>query len=200
MWFMYVNKKLVNVPFSDAIVIFCQYIDRSFMIFCVILIFVESIMLRKEHFKIFDILSEIDESLLKNFGIKMSYQRNTIINHIITSFNFFTFVSLVRRFFDSYGFANTSEFAYFIIFATASMLILFLESFYVAIIIQLFIRFRRIDNHLNVRYSETHKAVIYDIFVKTYEMINAMNDTFGIFILLATRNNKQLAFSLLFKQ
>lgn len=184
------NRKFTNLPFSDSIVTYCQYIDKTAMTLCITLTFVDLTIFRKKHYKVFDLLSEIDEILAKNLKIHVNYRKCTRIAYVTATFNIITITTLVRRIFENK--LTQDGVIQVTIFACGTFLILFFESFYCTIVLQILYRYSILSDHVETNYTEGQKEILFEIFVKTRKLINVINEEFGIFILLATGKHAQL--------
>jgi hypothetical protein len=183
-WFLFTNNKLTNISVNDPIVEYCQYIDKSSMTACISLTFIEAIIFKKRHFRLFAIMSDIDGLLEKSLNLKVNYKRVATVTYAVLCLNLCTFLGFARRLFEEK--MSTEKFYYLIIFILGTFLILYYESYYSAIVLQSLFRFNLLKKFLSSDYSNVHKESVNEIFMKTHRVIAVINDEFGIFILLAT--------------
>jgi hypothetical protein len=74
---------------------------------------------------------------------------------------------------------------FFLIFTIAWFLPCIIETLYVSIVLQIYLRFKRIENFLKANEENfQHKDVINEILMKTTTLIEVINKVFGISILI----------------
>jgi hypothetical protein len=184
-WFLLQNPRVTGVFNNDEIVGYCQFIDKCGMTAGIVLLFIESIVFKKKQFKVFELLSEIDELLEKSLKLKVDYGKFARVTHGVFWLNLLTIFGVAPRLLED-NLTSLQGIVYFIFHALTTILHTFYESYYSAIILHNLMRFKMVKSFLNSSYSDTHKEILNEIFMKSHRMVNVINDEFGVFMLLTT--------------
>lgn len=169
-----------NFVFKDSIVVFCQFIDRTCTVLCSVLNFIELIIFQTKHFKIFHNLDKIDNILINDFNISISYKRDLVLNSLLCVFNLTTVSMLISR-----AIQGKLEYYYYVTFSISSVLVGIIEMFYVAIMFHIFRRFVLIDSlSEDVQNLSFYREKIYSIFEYTHELVENVNNSLGKAILM----------------
>lgn len=177
--------KVVKTPNDDLMIIYCQYIERAATIISSVLIMIEFLILRHDHGKIFQLISDIDYILKNRLKIKIDYRKNFLFNCIICLSNsalvYGIFLSTGSFIKNNYNFTSY----FFFIFSISWFFSCIIETFYISLVFQIYLRYRKIKNFLNTNEENFQlKDVINEILMKTSSLFEVINDAFGISILI----------------
>lgn len=196
--FLVFFRKVVTTPDDDLMLIYSQYIERAATIISCVLIMIEFFIIRHDHGKIFKIISEIDDILLNKLKIKINHRRNLFLNCLIFSANLILIYEIVLNTANviSFDFNFTSFF--FLIFTFPWFLICVIVTFYISIVLQIYLIFKKVGNFLHQNNQNFNlKDVINEILMKTITLIEAINEVFGISILITAGECKRLSRTLI---
>lgn len=187
--FLAIFNRMVTTPNDDKMIIYCQYIDRVATVVSAVLIMIEFLILRHDYGNIFKILSDIDDILVNQLKLKINYRKKLIINCMICLSNSILVYGIILS--SSHFIRNNFSFTgyFFLIFAIAWFFACMVQTFYISLAFQIFLRFRKIEKFLHDEDFQ-HKDVINEILIKTFSLIEAINETFGIPILIISGEDK----------
>lgn len=183
-WFFIVHSILSRIGDKDGIIRYCQYINHCSLAICILLTFIDTILSKKKHYKIFELLADIDVLLEKELKDKVDYKVHIKITNLALILNILSIISMFPPIFDPIF--PFKELLSFFIYNLVALLYFIYESYYSAIILQNLLRLNKLKRFLNSHYHDVYKEAVKEIFIKTYKLMNATNDTFGVFILLTT--------------
>lgn len=160
-------------------------IDRSSKVFVAVAIFIDATFCSKKSFKLFKAFDEIDKLMLKAFKVKLNYKTITRTFIILTIFNLIPVFLMTRQFLISkinvfFGLVLT-------IYISVNVMLQTLETFYFAIVIQLLIRLKIIENLLDKKSEKVlmdRKFVIEELMFKFCKIIEEFNENFGFIVLM----------------
>lgn len=177
--------RIVTTPNDDLMIIYCQYIDRAASIVSALLIMVEFLICRHSHGSIFDVLSEIDDILMNRLRIKINYRTNLLLNCLMCASNSVLVYGIIlsTKNFITSNFNFTGYF--FFTFTISWFLTCVIQTFFVSIVLQIYLRFRHVEKFLSEHEENFYfYDVINELLMKSYALIEVINETFGITILI----------------
>lgn len=166
---------------NDAIIIFCQFIDRIVSTIILELMLLDAAFFDRCYASMFHIWSEIDEIITRDLKIKINYKKCKFINIFIALFSLPVFLMLQARLIMVGGFSKI----FYLVLSIVVTLSTFVELFFIAIVIQIYFRMTLIEKFmLNEQISHRQKEKLIKIFSKCCKLIYIVNDIFGISLLL----------------
>lgn len=184
--FLLFFAKIVTTPNDDLMIIYCQYIERAATVISAVLIMIEFLILRHDHGEIFKIISDIDDILKIRLKIKIDYRKKLFFNCVLCLSNSVLIYGIYLSVVQSLKNFNFTSY-FFLIFTITWFLTCIIETFFISIVFQIYLRYRKIERFLFENQENfEYKDVINEILMKTTSLIEAINETFGITILIMT--------------
>lgn len=184
--FLLFSNLLNNFPGSNHVALYASSIDRSTLVLIIVGIFCDVTFRARNTAKIFKSFDEIDIFLAQNFKLSVDYRKIYILNIIIFVFlNASCCVLFIRQFLHFY--LGVYQGIVLVLYILGMFVAYTLKGFYLAIIVQFYLRFKSIHELLAIKPEKfvlEHKLVFEELFMKVFELQQSFNDNFGFIILL----------------
>jgi hypothetical protein len=179
LWLGFSNTYSSFYTYAKKLTRYATDIDRSSKIFAAVAILFDAVFNRKNNLKVLKAFDKIDGFILRSFEVKLKYKKITIIFILLTIFNLTPVFVMLRHFLIS-----MSIFKGFVLltYVAGNLMLQTLETFYIAIVVQLFIRFKVIENFVDKKsdkFLSVRKFELEELMFKLFKLINSFNSSSG---------------------